>query len=133
MGRVKGLHNDIEQSPSNSSKSQVYLRKAQQTLMKLTDFEVFVQMLKFMVGIGIFHRAKIYQQYGLAYGLVSDLLGMVMVNVSNSNLVRCLQFMPKTHTSPGSMLTYGKVVNYCLDQRDSRLDAKTTRVSQDDI
>ena len=86
--------------------------------MKLTDFEVFIQMLKFLLGCGIFARPKLYQRYGPIAGFVSDIIGVWIINFSNTNLIKCMQFMPREQTTPDSQLTYGKVVHFVLDKRD---------------
>ena len=93
------------------------LREAQ----KLNDFEVFVSMMKFYIAIVIFQRPFLYQKFSVEYGLISDAITVAMICLSNSNLVKALEFMPEKLTQPEQRLTYGKVVKYVLDERDNRM------------
>ena len=60
-------------------------------------------------------------RYGLVNGLACDLFMTYIAITSNTNLIKCMNMMPKSLTQPETRLTYGKVVNYILDNRDRRL------------
>jgi amino acid permease len=60
----------------------------------LSDFEVFISLMKFMIGVGIFIRPKMMWEAGLFNAVTSELIALAAVLISNSNLVRCLNYMP---------------------------------------
>ena len=67
--------------------------------MKLDDFEVFVSMAKFTIAMGIFNRPMLYKRSGIIYGLITDMSFILIVNLCNYYLVRCMIFMPKALTT----------------------------------
>lgn len=79
-------------------------------------------MIKFNIATSMFQRPYLYVRYGIINGLVADLFMTYMAITSNSNLIKCMNMMPKHLTQPETRLTYGKVVNYILDNRDQRLE-----------
>jgi len=89
--------------------------------MKLNDFEVFVSMAKFTIAIGIFNRPMLYKRSSIIYGLITDFAFIIITNLCNYYLVRCMIFMPKGLTTVESKLTFGKVVKYILDNREARI------------
>ena len=101
-----------KQSPTVSTKQQ---RNSEIEVMKLTNFEVYVSMLKYTAGQGVFYRPYLYNKYGLFNSLVADIAMMFVIMYSNINLIYCMNYMPKAMTTPQSNLTYGKVVEYCMD------------------
>lgn len=90
--------------------------------LKLNDFEVFISMIKFNIATSMFQRPYLYVRYGIINGLVADVFMTYMAITSNSNLIKCMNMMPKRLTQPETRLTYGKVVSYILDNRDQRLE-----------
>ena len=109
-----------------SSRSQKVILKGnlnsrQYELMKLDDFEVFISLLKFTLGLGVFNRPYVYKTYGVRNGIISDSVIFVVTAISNYNLVESLSFLPPEMTQPSSNITYGKVVEYLLDDRDVRI------------
>ena len=89
--------------------------------MKLDDFEVFISLLKFTLGLGVFNRPYVYKTYGVRNGMISDTIIFIITAISNYNLVESLSFLPPEMTQPSSNITYGKVVEYLLDEREERL------------
>ena len=89
--------------------------------LRLNDFEVFISMIKFMVGIGIFYRPYLYSKAGIGNAIPIEIMGLFISITTNGYLVKCLMFMPPQLTTPEEQVTYGKVVTYILDSRDSRL------------
>jgi amino acid permease len=73
---------------------------SQHEALKLNDFEVYISMLKFLVGIGVFQRPYLYQKNGVLWGVISDIIGVYIVITCNANLVKAMQFMPKKLTTP---------------------------------
>ena len=94
----------------------------------LNDQEIFVTMLKFMIGIGIFNRPILYKNAGLVSSLIVEIIGTIFSVMSNTAIVTCLMFMPAQFTTAEEKLTYGKVVHYILDERDSRLKGGSAHV-----
>ena len=45
-----------------------------------------------------------------------------MVTLSNANLIKAMDCMPEHLVTPEKKLTYGKVVNYILDEREARMN-----------
>ena len=88
----------------------------------LSDFEVFISLMKFMIGVGIFIRPKMMWEAGLFNAVTSELIALAAVLVSNSNLIRCLNYMPSQLTKPDANLTYGAVVHFIMDAREERID-----------
>ena len=88
----------------------------------LSDFEVFISLVKFMIAIGIFIRPFIMREAGLFNGIACEIIALVAVILSNNNLIRCLNYMPNHLTTPDQNLTYGKVVHFVLDSRRERMN-----------
>ena len=93
-----------------------------QKMFLLSDFEVFISLMKFMIGVGIFIRPRMMLEAGLFNAISSELIALVAVLISNANLIRCLHYMPAQLTKPDSNLTYGAVVHFILDARQERID-----------
>jgi len=91
------------------------------SMLMLDNFEVYVSMLKFTIGTGIFSKPFLYYTYGFSNCIIGDIVDIFIVALSNQNLIRAMELMPKELTTPESKLTYGKVVGYVLDERDCRL------------
>lgn len=89
--------------------------------IKLNDYEIFITMLKFLMGIGLFFRSSLYLKYGVVNSAFCDFISVLMTAISNANLIKCMRLMPKHLVSPESKLTYGKVVSYLLDDRNERI------------
>ena len=102
-------------------------KKTFREAMKLTDFEIFVSMAKFTIAIGIFNRPMLYLRSGIVYGLITDISFVIIINLCNYYLIRCLVFMPKGLTTIESKLTFGKVVKYILDNREARINQYNTK------
>lgn len=83
----------------------------------LSDLEVFISLMKFMIGVGILMRPKMMWEAGLFNAISSELIAIVAVLISNSNLIRCLNYMPAQLTKSESNLTYGAVVHFVMDAR----------------
>ena len=90
--------------------------------MKLDNFEVFISMVKFTIGLGVFNRPYTYKVYGVNNGIASDAFICCMTVMSNYNLVQCLYLLPRAMRRPSSGLTLGKAVGYILDGRGQRAD-----------
>ena len=74
-------------------------------------------MMKFLIAIVIFQRPFLYAKFSIKYGIISDIIGIIIVSYSNVNFVKSMEFMPDKLTQPEERLTYGKVVKYILDER----------------
>ena len=90
--------------------------------LKLDNFDVFISMLKFTIGLGIFSRPYMYKQFGPNNAVVVDVIICIITIISNINLVNCMNIMPAHMVEPESNLTYGGVVKYIMDDRNVRLD-----------
>jgi hypothetical protein len=78
-------------------------------------------MMKFLIAIVIFQRPFLYEKFGVKYGIINDVMGIAICVFSNLNLVKAMEFMPDEMLQPEKRLTYGKCVNYVLDERKSRI------------
>lgn len=87
----------------------------------LNDQEIFVTMLKFMIGIGIFNRPMLYKNAGLVSSIIVEIIGTTFSVMSNLAMVSAIMFMPAQLTTAEEKLTYGKVVHYVLDDRENRI------------
>lgn len=67
-------------------------------LMKLDDFEVFISLLKFTLGLGVFSRPYVYKTYGVRNGIISDSIIFTITAISNYNFVESLNFLPPDMT-----------------------------------
>ena len=65
-----------------------------ENMFLLSDFEVFISLMKFMIGVGIFIRPSMMQDAGLVNALISEVVALIAVLFSNANLIRCLNYMP---------------------------------------
>jgi len=81
-------------------------------------------MLKFQIGTGIFNRPYLYNKYGLFTCALSDVCNMILSMFSNTSLITCMEHMPPEMTHPESKITYGKVVQYFMDD-DQQIGTKT--------
>ena len=68
--------------------------------LKLNEFEVFISMVKFMIGTGIFNRPFLYNKYGLQNCLISDFLNSGLTVFSNASLITCMSHMPQELVAP---------------------------------
>ena len=82
--------------------------------MKLNNFEVFISVFKFMIGIGILNQPAQFKNSGVIGGSLVLLIATIINTESNRNFLRCI---PKVMANPRQKLTYGQVVNYVLDER----------------
>lgn len=68
--------------------------------IKLNDYEIFITMLKFLVGIGLFFRSSLYYKYGVVNSVVCDFVSMLLTAISNANLIKCMRLMPQHLVAP---------------------------------
>lgn len=92
--------------------------------LKLDDFDVFISMIKFTIGLGIFSRPYMYKLYGPNNAVAVDVIICIFTIISNINLVNCMNIMPWHMVEPEANLTYGIVVKYILDDRNERMKLK---------
>ena len=61
----------------------------------LSDSELFLQMLKIMIAIGIFYKPIQMYRAGYYNALISEFIGVSAVAITNSYLIKCIRYMPK--------------------------------------
>ena len=61
----------------------------------LTDNEIFISLLKYMIAVGIFYRPKMMQEAGFYNAIISEFIGIATVILANGFLLKCLVYMPR--------------------------------------
>lgn len=72
--------------------------------MKLNNFEIFISVFKFMIGIGILNQPAQFKNSGIIGGGIVLVLATIINTESNRNFLRCI---PQEMANPQQKLTYG--------------------------